>query len=301
MSEGAPHVPVAESGPSPAPDWVRRPRRGAGDSPIFLREFLDDLPAGAVVLDLGSGPGSFDYRRRRDWTLLATDILPLRPSEPPVPWARWFRADASRLPLADACADAVVAHYLLEHVTDLGGTMDEIARVLRPGGCVFASAPRAASFDDRFYRFAGYVAKYGLGKFRKRIEHQQKLSFQSLVGAFYRRGFVLEGFAVVPAGFSWMNDPRTQRLQGPFVGALGWVRRLTGLDLFREANFLCVFRHVGRRGQRTVTNVCRRCGEHALVEPPDPPPARWTCPWCGFANGLFLTPAERRRLRRRKP
>jgi hypothetical protein len=167
--------------------------------------------------------------------------------------------------------------------------------VLRPGGRVFASVPRAASFDDRFYRFAGYVAKYGLGKFKKRIEHQQRFSFQSFVAAFYRRGFALEGFATVPAGFSWMNDPRTQPLQGAFVAVLGWGKRLLGLDLFREANFVCVFRHVGRRGERRITHVCRRCGEHALLAPPEPAPASWTCPWCGFANGLFRSPRERRR------
>ncbi len=296
MSETAAPVPVVESGPSPAPEWVRRPERRSGDSPIFLREFLDDLSPGSVVLDLGSGPGSFDYRRRDDWAVLATDILPLRPVEPRAAQARWFRADAASLPLADGTVDAVVAHYVLEHVRDLERTMDEIARVLRPGGRVFASAPRAASFDDRFYRFAGYVAKYLLGKFHKRIEHQQRLSFQSLLGAFYRRGFALDGFAVVPAGFSWMNDPRTRPLQGAFVAVLGWAKRVLGVDPFREANFVCVFRHTGRRGERTVTHVCRRCGEHAVLAPPVPPPPTWICPWCGFANGLYLTPAERRRL-----
>ena len=294
MSETAVHVPLAERGPSPAPPWVHRPERGASDTPIFLREFLDELPAGATVLDLGSGPGSFDYERRADWSILASDILPLRPAKR-LPYVSWFRADASRMPLRDGSAQAIVAHYVLEHVTELEPTMDEIARVIAPGGVVFASVPRADSFDDRFYRFAGYVAKYGLGKWRKRIEHQQRFSFQSFCAAFYARGFVLESFAVVPAGFSWMNDPRTQPYQGAFVGALAWLKRSLGLDLFREANFLTRFRHVGRRGTRPVTHVCRRCGEHAILEPPDPAPPTWTCPWCGLANELPLTPSDRRR------
>ena len=34
--------------------------------------------------------------------------------------------------------------------------------------------PRAAAFDDRLYRFAGYFAKYALMKFKKRVEHQQR-------------------------------------------------------------------------------------------------------------------------------
>ena len=298
MSETAALVPVDDRSASRAPAWVRRPSRESGDAPVFLREFLDDLPAGAVVLDLGAGSGSFDYRRRADWTVLATDILPLAPAAPRAPHARWLRADAARLPLRGRCADAVVAHSMLEHVTDLESTLDEIARVLRPGGRVFASVPRAASFDDRFYRFAGYVAKYLLGKFQKRIEHQQRFSFPSFLAGFYRRGLGLAGFAVVPAGFSWMNEPRTRPLQAAFVAALGWTKRLTGLDLFRAANFVCVFGPGLRRAERTVTHVCRGCGEHAVLTPPSPPPGEWICPWCGLANGLFLSPAERRRRTR---
>jgi SAM-dependent methyltransferase len=297
MSESKVDVPVLESGPSNAPAWIERPARVDGDLAIFLREFLDDLPRGAVVLDLGSGPGSFDYRRRSDLTILATDILPLKPAER-LPYVRWFRADGARLPLRAGSVDAVVAHYVLEHVTELSPTLDEIARVLRPGGRVYCSVPRATAFDDRFYRFAGYVAKYALGKFRKRIEHQQRFSFQSLCAGFYRRGFRLEGFATVPAGFSWMNDPRTLPMQKGFISVLGWIRRGLGLDLFREANFVCTFVHVGRRGERAVTHVCRRCGEHAVLTPPSPAPSTWICPWCGLENGLYLGPGERRRAKR---
>ena len=47
-----------------------------------------------------------------------------------------LRADATRVPLADGCADVVVAGELLEHVTDLEGAVAEIARVLRPAGVV---------------------------------------------------------------------------------------------------------------------------------------------------------------------
>jgi 2-polyprenyl-6-hydroxyphenyl methylase/3-demethylubiquinone-9 3-methyltransferase len=48
------------------------------------------------------------------------------------------RGDVTRLPLADGCADAVSAGELLEHVTDLPGTVAEMCRILRPGGVVAA-------------------------------------------------------------------------------------------------------------------------------------------------------------------
>jgi len=48
------------------------------------------------------------------------------------------RADVTRLPFADGCADVVSAGELLEHVADLRGTIAEICRVLRPGGRLVA-------------------------------------------------------------------------------------------------------------------------------------------------------------------
>jgi 2-polyprenyl-6-hydroxyphenyl methylase/3-demethylubiquinone-9 3-methyltransferase len=44
------------------------------------------------------------------------------------------KADAADLPFADSSFDVVVAGEILEHVTDLEGTVAEALRVLRPGG-----------------------------------------------------------------------------------------------------------------------------------------------------------------------
>ena len=46
----------------------------------------------------------------------------------------YVRARAEALPLATAAFDAALACLVLEHVADLDGALDEIARVLRPGG-----------------------------------------------------------------------------------------------------------------------------------------------------------------------
>jgi hypothetical protein len=89
-----------------------------------------------------------------------------------------------------------------------------------------------------------------------------------------------------------MNDARTKRLQGPFTEALAGLHRATGIDLARDANFVLTFRKSGApavRGEprtRRVTHVCRDCGEHAVLTPPDPTPRHWICPWCGKPNPL---------------
>ncbi len=269
-------------------DWVSKPVRGAGESAVFLREVLAEAPAGARVLDAGCGPGSWNYRERPELRVVAFDV-----KFPPGPPPRGgqvavLRADLARLPLAPASFDLVICHYVLEHVTKLEACCDELARALRPGGRLYLSAPRSASFDDRLYRFAGYFAKYALLKLGKRLEHQQRFDFEKLVGLFYRRGMRLVGYARVPAGFSWMNDPRTRPLQKPFVSALAWLKRNWGLDLAKDANYVMVFEPSGRTGLRVVTHVCRSCGEHVVIRPSHPAPRLWICPWCQASNPLGI-------------
>jgi len=278
--------------------WVKRPAVGPKDVRVFLREITAELPAGSRVLDAGCGPGSWNYAETPGLRIDGFDVLPIRPPKPWQAGVQWFRGDLARLPIRDHVYDAVLVHYVFEHVTELFACADECLRVLKPGGLLYVSVPRAAAFDDRFYRFAGYFAKYALLKFNKRIEHQQRFDFASLTALFYERGFVLEGFALVPAGFSWLNDPRTKPLQKAFVGVLGAVKQATGLDPFEDANFVCRFRHVDRVGLRRVTHVCRSCGEQSIVTPPEPPPATWQCPFCGLENGLYVPPAERARARK---
>ncbi len=259
--------------------------RAPDEPPVFLYEMLDELPAGARVLDAGCGPGSWDYARRRDLDITGFDIK--FPPGPPAPDPRVhvLRADLARLPFRDGRFDLTVCHYVLEHVTALVPSADELVRVTRPNGLLYVSVPRAAAFDDRLYRFAGYFAKYALGKFRKRIEHQQRFDFAGLLELFYARGATLEGFARVPAGFSWMNDARTKPLQGPFTEMVAGLDRAAGVDLGRDANFVLRLRRTGVHGVRRVTHVCRRCGEHSVLAG-EPWPDAWTCPWCGEANPL---------------
>jgi SAM-dependent methyltransferase len=273
-----------------AEPWIARPHAERGQPALFLREVIAAAPAGARVLDAGCGPGSWPYGERSDLSIAGFDVK--FPPGPPA-LARnvaVFRGDLARLPLRDAVFDLTVCHYVLEHVTELEACCDELARVTRPGGTLYLSVPRAASFDDRLYRFAGYFAKYALLKLKKRLEHQQRFELEQVLRRFEARGLEVVALARVPAGFSWMNDPRTKPLQGAFTAALAWLHRVTGLDLAKDANLVLTFTKTGVRGARRepalrrVTHVCRECGEHAVLDPPRPWPRQWTCPWCGKPN-----------------
>lgn len=90
---------------------------------------------GAVLVDVGCGGGLLAPRLaglgyRHVGVDLSRPALAHAAARTVVP----VLADAARLPLADACADVVVAGELLEHVPDRPATVAELCRVLRPGG-----------------------------------------------------------------------------------------------------------------------------------------------------------------------
>jgi SAM-dependent methyltransferase len=59
------------------------------------------------------------------------------------------RADALSLPFPDAGFDLVVAYDVLEHISDDGGAVEEICRVLRPGAAALVAVPRSSGWGSR--------------------------------------------------------------------------------------------------------------------------------------------------------
>ncbi len=92
------------------------------------------LPAGSVVLDLACGTGDLAvFARHRALRSVGVDLSSgmLAARHPGIPAAE---ADALALPLRDGALDGVVSGFALRNFTDLGGSLAEAARVLRPGG-----------------------------------------------------------------------------------------------------------------------------------------------------------------------
>ncbi|WBB73656.1 class I SAM-dependent methyltransferase [Micromonospora sp. WMMD1128] len=96
------------------------------------------LPLTGDVLEVGAGTGELWRRLERRATgfrLTLTDFSSAmcdRLRE--VPGARVQRCDATHLPYADGCFDAVIANHMLYHLDDPDAALAEFARVLRPGG-----------------------------------------------------------------------------------------------------------------------------------------------------------------------
>jgi SAM-dependent methyltransferase len=68
-----------------------------------------------------------------------------------------FVADAHDIPLIDGVVDGVWIQAVLEHVLTPSRVADEIARVLRPGGLVYAETPFLQPVHEKAYDFTRFT------------------------------------------------------------------------------------------------------------------------------------------------
>ncbi len=68
-----------------------------------------------------------------------------------------FIADAHSVPLEDNCFDAVIVQAVLEHVLDPKGVVDEVHRLLKPDGLVYAETPFLQHVHEGAYDFTRFT------------------------------------------------------------------------------------------------------------------------------------------------
>ncbi|MFQ5880865.1 MAG: class I SAM-dependent methyltransferase [Candidatus Methylomirabilales bacterium] len=115
---------------------------------LKLFDWMNQNAPGKLVLNLGSGVGTFDRYLSNDIRAVNLDIDPSKLNLDVI-------ADAHLLPFKSASFDIVYSIAVLEHVKKSWTVADEIARVLRPGGHVVLEVPFLNVIHDKddYFRF----------------------------------------------------------------------------------------------------------------------------------------------------
>lgn len=123
-------------------------RRYASRDAAFL---LPHLKPGMALLDCGCGPGTITLGLAEAVAPALVTAIDLEPSQ--IEAARrlsvergsqnveWQVASVYQMPFPDRSFDVVFSHALFEHLGEPDAALEEIRRVLRPGGLVAISSP----------------------------------------------------------------------------------------------------------------------------------------------------------------
>lgn len=111
----------------PEPFYTKLADRSVSEFPFPLRD--------RFVLDLGAGPGHYTAALQR----AGATVVPIDLGQENMRKARRaglaaVHADATRLPFPEGSFDGVFCSNMLEHVPDARLVIDELERVLKPGG-----------------------------------------------------------------------------------------------------------------------------------------------------------------------
>jgi SAM-dependent methyltransferase len=119
-----------------------------------VRGAIDLAPehgAAALALDLSAGDGqSSELLKARGWRVISTEYHTRKPG--------WVAADLDHaLPFKSARFDLVTMLEVIEHLADIPHAIEEIARVLKPGGVAIITTPNRLSVTSRVhYLLTGY-------------------------------------------------------------------------------------------------------------------------------------------------
>lgn len=240
--------------------------------------FIQQLPATARVLDLGSATGSFDTAT----TQAAVYRIDLEARGA----GNFANADAAALPFGDQSFDVVIANHSLEHFVRLEEAIREIARVIKPDGALIVTVPDATTLADRLYRWLGR----GGGHVNAFTTEDQLRSQVAAIAKLRPTATTL-----LHSGFTFMNRHRIPRVQKKLLLLGGGSETL--LRYFTYFARLCD-KHLHTRlsvygwayyfgaytppDEASRPNVCIRCGAGHTLE--SLATKRYRCPSCGTLN-----------------
>jgi ubiquinone/menaquinone biosynthesis C-methylase UbiE len=125
-----------------------------------LKEFMSEQSLQGEILDIGSARWNYPKEHFYKANVTTLDV------EPPADVV----GDVMNLPFKEATFDFVICLETLEHVRNPFKAMNEIYRVLRPGGKFIGSAPFMYEIHGEEYGDYWRFTKQGWGELLKKFE-----------------------------------------------------------------------------------------------------------------------------------
>lgn len=150
-----------------------------------LLDWMGGDLSGKRVLDVAGGDGYWAGRaRRRGADAVSIDLMrkKMEYGRTLADAPALIECDALKLPFADGSFDAVLSVCAIEHFDDGGRSLDEMARVLKPGGEIYMSADVLSRADAWPKLRDAHKAKYHV---------QHTYTHESLAGLMDARGLDL--------------------------------------------------------------------------------------------------------------
>ncbi|MDN3355663.1 class I SAM-dependent methyltransferase [Actinomadura sp. DC4] len=169
----------------------------------MLKALLADADGPQVIVDVGCGDGAATgLVHRLGHTVIGIDwsVMALRHAQEQGLLLIRGAIDAPGLPLADGSVDVVILSEVIEHIVDTDSAIDEIHRILRPGGRLLLSTPNLAAWYNRgllalgIQPFFSEVSLRGVyGRPGSQVAgHLHMFTKRALTGFLTARGFVCE-------------------------------------------------------------------------------------------------------------
>jgi ubiquinone/menaquinone biosynthesis C-methylase UbiE len=158
-----------------------------------IRRLRTMCPHG-VVLDIGAGNGSFLHAAHE----MGYDVVGLEPASEFVEYIKkqWgidtiLHTTFEQHHFSDASFDIVYAWHVIEHVPDIEYFINEIHRILKPGGIALIGTEGHQFTGSYVDRFRSYI-RGSCPPFVSSHEHTYLFSKQSLKSCWASRGFAIE-------------------------------------------------------------------------------------------------------------
>lgn len=125
----------------------------------WVRREAAKLPRGSKVLDAGAGSSKYrpffahcDYKTQDFCAYEGPLVKYIEPID--------YVCDINAIPLPDGSLDAIVCTEVIEHVVDPMTVLNELRRLLKPGGRLLLSAPLLSALHMQPYHYYGGFTHY---------------------------------------------------------------------------------------------------------------------------------------------